>query len=144
MKPTNQKARECADELAKLGLIRGSDYADAKQIIDSHFADEPEQPAECKYCAVNGKVNCHIHNQQPDKSLDEIVVKCVSQFASIRSQTAGGKTYADVIRQACIEYAAQLQAKLDAIVQYCDGDICYNRTDIHNIKAMAAQRKESK
>jgi hypothetical protein len=80
-KPTNQKARECAEAICATTGDLYHHESIIEEIILRHFADEPEQP---------------------DKSLDEIVEKHLplqKYYEQTREQA----------KQACIEYVAQLQ-----------------------------------
>jgi len=96
MKPTEQKAREAAEALYPTGVgnycypteeqnqaAKERDWGAIAKIIASHFADEPKQPS---------------------KSLDGIVEDASSRCLGMRSKCE----FNPIIRQACIEYAAQL------------------------------------
>jgi hypothetical protein len=114
---TNQKARECANKLPSQSDFQCSHdwHVACEKIIASHFADEPERLGDeqiigdlCKQNGHRPECVCKACSrpQQPSKSLDEILEKYLplqKYYEQTREQA----------KQACIEYAAQLQRKDD-------------------------------
>ena len=110
MKPTNQQIANCTRALANEFNL--ADIPKIERILKSHFADEPEHKPWCNSlieqdAEFDRECNC----KQPSKSLDEIVEKYGTGFNPFNP--ANDNTIKERVRQAVIEYAAQLQAQLN-------------------------------
>jgi len=132
MKPTEQKARECITELCDTGIVRNSDYGDAKEIILHHFADEP---------SINRRI-C-------PKCKKETVIADGYCFGQCREITMQPTEWFNKAASQTNEYAAQLHDKerLDWLDK-CNVGVAveeYNTNNMSFRQAIdAAQRKESK
>jgi len=87
MNPTEQKIRECAEEITE--TLYGKGYAATTETVSILITRHFGQP------------------EQPDKSLEEIIKKQIILLSVSRSPTP----LADAIRQACNAYAATKGAK---------------------------------
>ena len=113
---TSQQIANCTGALANEFNL--ADIPKIERILKSHFADEPERKPECKCKSIAAVLGdgCEACNptEQPSKSLDDIVDK-YAQLIGENYDFPNFKANADTIRQACIEYAAQLQLERDSL-----------------------------